>query len=570
MVDRITSELIRSSLLHASEEMGIALRNASYSPNIKERMDHSAAIFDASGRLLAQAEHIPVHLGSLPWGVANILERCRAEDMSLEQGSMVVTNNPYVAGTHLNDITLVRPIYHAGRAVAFAANKAHHADVGGRVPGSVSVDARSLHEEGLVINPTYLVRGDEFERAVMSLITSNSRTPEERSGDLKAQVAANHVGERRVLEIIERYGLQNFVESAELAFSYAEKMMRARLGRLSPGEYSAVDYLEDPGGREIRLKLKVTLGEDSRIIFDYTGTAEQVGNPMNSVFGVTLSGVHYVVRALLGDDVPANHGAFSMLRVRAPEGTIINPTYPRPVAIGNLETIQRNADLIFRALSMALPGRVPAASGGSMNNVMMGGFHRNRTWAFYETIGVGLGARPEMDGLDGIQCNMTNTMNTPIEDIERTLPVIVRRYEFRPDSSGAGRFRGGCGLIRMFEMTSGESTTVTVVADRSSRRPPWGLAGGKDGFPVEVVLHRCNVRKRGVVIPVKSTLILGRGDALEIRTAGGGGFGRAEERGRDKIKQDLSGGLLSRSYVRKYYPWYFKHRRKRDEKLASA
>jgi len=562
VVDQITSDLIRSSLLYASEEMGIALRNSSYSPNIKERMDHSAAIFDSEGRLLAQAEHIPVHLGSLPWGLKNILERCEVENIALEEGSMVVTNNPYIAGTHLNDITVVRPIFHAGRIVAFAANKAHHSDVGGRVPGSISVDARSLHEEGLVINPTYLMRRGEFERQVLSFITSNSRTAEERSGDLKAQVAANHVGERRVLEIIQKYGVENFVESSDLAFAYAERMIRSRLARMRAGEYSAEDFLEDPDGLDIKLKLKITLREGGETLeFDYTGTAAEVENPMNSVFGVTLSGVHYVTRALLGDDVPANHGTFSVMRVRAPQGIILNPTYPHAVAIGNLETSQRNADLIFRVLSKVLPDKVPAASGGSMNNIMMGGFHSGRPWAFYETMGVGLGARPKMDGLDGIQCNMTNTMNTPIEDIERTLPVIVRRYEFRPDSSGAGRFRGGCGLVRMFEMT-GESSVVTVVSDRSSRHPPWGLKGGADGVPVEVVLHEA--RKR-TVIPAKSSVGLRRGDSIEIRTSGGGGFGSPKSREREKIEEDLANGLLSSSYVRRNYPSYYR-RKKRKQK----
>ena len=550
MADVVTSDLIRSSLLYASEEMGIALRNSSYSPNIKERMDHSAAIFDSEGRLLAQAEHIPVHLGSLPWGLRNLLDYARKEKMEFEEGSMIAVNNPYIAGTHLNDITIVRPVFHHRNLVAFVANKAHHADVGGRVPGSISVDARVLQEEGLIIDPTFIMRRDEFENDIISLIVSNSRTPVERTGDLKAQVAANHVGEKRTLEIIEKYGVESFRESSVRSFTYAEKMMQSRLSQMKPGVYSAEDFLEDPRGNDIVLKVRVTVSSEGSLEFDYTGTHEQVENPINSVFGVTISGVHYVVRTLVGEDVPANHGAFSALKVSSPTGTIINPTFPHPVAIGNLETSQRNADLLFRALSKVLPDKVPAASGGSMNNIMMGGIHDGKAWAFYETMGVGLGARPKMDGLDGIQCNMTNTMNTPAEDIERSLPLILRRYEFRRDSSGAGRYRGGNGLIRMFEMT-GESTTVTVVSDRQKHRP-WGLGGALDGASVEVVLHS----KKGSSkekLPCKCTRVLSRGEAIELRTAGGGGFGKPGSRKEAEIDEDLKDELFSKSYVKKYY-----------------
>ena len=535
--------------------MGIALRNSSYSPNIKERMDHSAAIFDPVGKLLSQAEHIPVHLGSLPWGIKNLLDYADVEHMNLEEGAMIVTNNPYIAGTHLNDITVVRPIFHAGQLVAFAANKAHHSDVGGRVPGSISVDAHSLYEEGLVINPSYLMRHNEFDLQLISLIISNSRTPVERTGDLKAQVAANYVGEKKVLEIIEKYGRDSFRESSIRSFEYTEKMMRTRLSQIKKGRYSAEDVLEAPDGSDIKLKVSVIVGDDGTLEFDYTGTADQVENPMNSVFGVTISGVHYVVRTLIGDDVPANYGAFSALKIFAPQGTIINPTFPHPVAIGNLETSQRNADLVFRALSKVLPERVPAASGGSMNNIMMGGIHKGLAWAFYETMGVGLGARPKLDGTDGIQCNMTNTMNTPAEDIERSMPVLLKRYEFRPDSSGAGKFRGGCGLVRMFEMT-GESTTVTIVSDRSWHHP-WGLKGGRDGSCVEVILHeKIGSKTRKKKIPAKATLLLKRGDAIELRTAGGGGFGDPSSRDKLGIEEDLRNELLSEGYVRKNYPAY--------------
>ena len=549
MIDSITSDLIRSSLLYASEEMGIALRNSSYSPNIKERMDHSAAIFDSKGRLLAQAEHIPVHLGSLPWGLRNLLTHCEEKKLDLEEGCMVVTNNPYIAGTHLNDITVVRPIYYSGKLIAFGANKAHHSDVGGRVPGSISVDAHTLYEEGVIVEPSYLMRQDIFDPQVLSFVISNSRTPRERSGDLKAQVAANFAGERRVKEILNKYGRDSFVEAADRGFAYAEKMMAQRLSQMHSGSYTAEDYLEDPSGGDIIMKVRITL-DGGKLEIDYTGTAKQVTNPINAVFGVTLSGVHYVIRTLVGSDVPANDGAFSSIKVFAPPGTILSPIYPYPVAIGNLETSQRNADLLYRALYKVVPNRVPAASGGSMNNVMMGGIHRGKPWAFYETIGVGLGAKSSADGIDGIQCNMTNTMNTPIEDMERSLPVIIDRYEFREDSSGAGEFRGGCGLIRAFEMT-GDSTTVTIVSDRA-RHAPWGLNRGQSGANAQLFLYE-KPGKKGKLLPIKMTRILKPHEVIEIRTAGGGGYGNPGKRVASRMDLDLKNELLSTKYIAKNY-----------------
>lgn len=533
-MDRITSQLVRSALLYASEEMGIALRNASYSPNIKERMDHSAALFDDKGRLLAQAEHIPVHLGSLPWGLANTLAYCRANDIPLEDGSMVVVNNPYVAGTHLNDVTVVQPIYHRGSMVGYAANKAHHSDVGGMVPGSISMAASSLFEEGFIFDPVQLMRRGEFVRETLSTFSSNSRAPRERLGDLRAQAAANLTGSRRMLQVIEKYGLRGFGESAEESFRYSEVMTKGRLAGLRTGTFTATDYLEHPSGTDLELRAKVVIS-GGRISVDYTGTHSQVDCPLNAVFGVTISGVYFVVRTLTGDDIPANHGAFAPIEVTAPDGCLLNPLYPHPVGGGNVETSQRNADLIFKAISKAAPGRCPAACGGSMNNVMMGG----RDWAFYETIGVGLGATRGTDGVDGIQCNMTNTMNTPIEEIERTMPVMVTRYEFREDSAGPGQFRGGNGLIRGFRAL--KTTTFTILAERE-RHPPWGLAGGQDGATMEAVLVRDGRRKK---VPNKATYTLLSGDEFCLYTAGGGGYGNPLRRSREKIAEDLADGLIT-------------------------
>ena len=547
--DSTTTEIIRNTLLYASEEMGIALRNSSYSPNIRERMDHSAAIFNDQGMLLAQAEHIPVHLGSLPLGLRKTLDYCENEGLELEESSMIIVNNPYIAGTHLNDVTVIRPVYHSKRLVAYTANKAHHSDVGGKVPGSISTDAETLFEEGVVIDPRYLIRKNRFVNHAVTALSSNSRTPRERIGDLKAQTAANVTGERRVLELVKKHGRRIFQQACAESLRKTERLARLRLSKIPSGTYEAEDFLEDPDGHDIRLRVTITLSNGSLKV-DYSGTDEQVSNPLNAVFGVTLSGVYYVTRTLIGDDVPANHGAFVPIKVHAPEGTILNPTFPHPVAGGNVETSQRNADLLYRALSKAIPDRVPADSGGSMNNIMMGGRYEGRNWAFYETIGVGLGARSDGDGIDGIQANMTNTMNTPIEEIERSYPLLVRQYEVRPDSSGPGRHRGGSGIIRSYEALI-DNITLTVLADRGRNRPR-GLFGAGPGAQTIVTLYektRGNTRK--ITLPVKTTVVLGKGDIIEINTAGGGGYGIPDKREESRVVEDLKNGIISLPYARR-------------------
>jgi N-methylhydantoinase B len=462
---------------------------------------------------------------------------------------MVVSNDPYITGTHLNDVTVMAPVYYKGEPVAFAVNKAHHSDVGGKVPGSISMEARSLFDEGFVLEPTYLVKRSEILDQTVERLSSASRTPQERRGDIRAQVAANVTGARRVGELISRYGVANFGQAATEAFRHSEAMTARRVSRLAPGAYTASDFLEGPDGVDLELRVKVKVSRTG-VEVDYEGTHREVDYPLNAVFGVTLSGAYFVLRCLLGDDIPANHGAFTVVKVSAPRGCLLNPERPHPVGGGNVETSQRNADVLFRALAGAAPLAVPAASGGSMNNVMMGGKVRGVQWAFYETIGVGLGGRATMDGVDGIQCNMTNTMNTPIEELERSLPIRMTRYEFRPDSSGAGEHRGGSGLVRSYMALAG-GTTFTVLADRERHRP-WGLFGGRPGKGTEVVLTR---GKRLTKISSKSTLILRAGDEVEIRTAGGGGYGLPKRRKASSIRSDVENRLLSQAKARlDYHP----------------
>src|SRR2546427_10688020 len=362
-LDSTTVEIIRNYLVYASEEMGIALRNSAYSPNIRERMDHSAAIFDNQARLLAQAEHIPVHLGSLPWGLVKTLEYCDREGIDLEEFSMIMLNNPYLAGTHLNDVTVIRPIYSSNRLVAYTANKAHHADVGGKVPGSISIDAKSLFEEGVVIDPRYLTRKNRFVSSAVTALSSKSRTSKERMGDLNAQTAANITGERRVLELVKKHGRKMFQQACSESLRKTEQLMRLRLSKIPSGTYQAEDYLEDPDGHDIRLRVAITIST-GRLKVDYAGTDSQVSNPLNQAYGVTLSGEYYFPRKLPPDDVPANHGAFTPITVHAPEGTILNPIFPHPVAGGNVSTSTRKPDLLYRAFSKTIPNKVPSDSSG--------------------------------------------------------------------------------------------------------------------------------------------------------------------------------------------------------------
>ena len=346
-IDPITSEVLKSALLYASEEMGIAVRNSSYSANIKERLDHSCAIFDRHARLIAQAEHIPVHLGSLPWGLRRMLQRLEEDGVSVCAGEMWVANDPYVTGTHLNDVTVVRPIFHRERLAGFAASKAHHTDVGGAVPGSMSPAAADLFAEGLVVPVMRLLERDEPVDATFALFAANSRTPQARGGDLRAQIAGNYTGERRLIELLERYG-DDLVEAAfDRSIDESEIRMRAALRALGDGVFEAADFLEDLEGKPtLRIALRLEL-RDGSVRLDYGGTSEQVPYPVNAVFGVTLSGVHYALRAVTDPTIPMNEGCFRPVEIRVPEGTLLNPRRPAPVAAGNVETSTRNADVIL-------------------------------------------------------------------------------------------------------------------------------------------------------------------------------------------------------------------------------
>ena len=552
MSDKATVELIKRSLIYTAEEMGVALRRSAYSPNIRERVDHSCAVLDSYGRTIGQAEHIPVHLGSLPVGLRNTLQYLEREGVELEEGDVVVVNDPYISGTHLNDITLIQPVFHRGELVAYAANKAHHSDVGGASPASISADADEIHQEGIVIPPTKLVKRGRTSREVLEMITRNVRMPGITLGDLHAQLAANTLGARNIAEIINRYGAETFLEACSEILDQTERMVRLEYENMPEGEYAGEDYLETISAREerpARIAVKVRISPKG-IEMDFSGTEKQVKGPVNTVYGVTVAASMFAVRSMLSQPVEVNDGFYRTVRVYAPEGCMLNARWPAAVSAGNVETSQRVVDAIYRALSQAVPDRIPAAAHGSMTNLMMGGVHprTGERWAFYETIGGGYGGRRGKDGVDGIHVNMTNTLNTPIEVIELYYPVIFDTYSLRPDSMGHGEFRGGCGIERSF--TALAEIDVTIVGERG-RIAPWGLWGGTEASPSEYLVQR----RSGEVIRLssKARARLSPGDRLIIRTAGGGGYGEPRRRSRERVLRDLQYGLISRETAERVY-----------------
>jgi len=475
-VDRTTVEVIRGALVYAAEEMGIALKKSAYSPNIKERMDHSCALFDPKRRLIAQAEHIPVHLGSMAFAVREGLATYKG---TLGPGDMILLNDPYLSGTHLPDLTLIAPIYHVDHLIGYAANKAHHTDVGGKAPGSIAGDSTELYQEGLIIPPVKFVKSGAIDPELSWLIRSNVRTPDVQMGDLRAQIAANYTGIRRVLELTEKYGAYVLHISMGEIMDYSERRMRAAISEMPGGVYEASDYMEDvPGWGLAEIRVRVTV-EEGGISFDYSGTCPQVEAPINAPLGVTIAGIYYTLITVTDSTIPVNDGCFRPVTLIIPEGTMMNPRRPAPVAGGNVETSQRNVDVLMKAFSKIVPGKVTAAGLGTMNNVSVGGIRPDGTpWTFYETIGGGSGGRPNSDGVDGVHVNMTNTMNTPIESIEAYLPMRFLSYSLRPDTGGAGEYRGGCGIERSWMLTAPRAT-LSILAERTKINP-WGLSARQD------------------------------------------------------------------------------------------
>jgi N-methylhydantoinase B len=547
MRDPIELEVFKNLYHSIAEEMGAALRRTSFSPNIKERRDYSCAVFDGHGQVIAMGDHMPVHLGSMPMSVAAAIKQCRFEQRAFESGDVIMLNDPFRGGTHLPDITLVMPVY-VGRAKRhgktssshlapdfYVASRAHHADVGGTYPGSMG-PCREIYQEGLRIPPVRIMRAGKIVHDVLSLLLNNVRTPEEREGDLGAQIAACQTGARRLDEMCSRYGLSRAANAAAGLLDYSEQLMRAFLSSVSPGKYQAEDFLDDDGveSKPVRIVVSVRIAKPQTrkkraavAIIDFTGSDPQARGAVNAVESITYSACFYVFRCLLREDVPATAGLMRPISVVAPPGTVVNARPPAAVAGGNVETSQRIVDVLLHALSKAVPDRIPAAAAGTMNNLTIGGTdsrsldpHARQPFAYYETIAGGMGARPAKNGVSGVHTHMTNSLNTPVEALESAYPLRLRRYSLRPNSGGRGVHTGGDGIVRELEVLT--EAQVTILADRRARGP-YGLAGGNDGASGRTTV----IRKDGSeeLIPGKTSIRLQPGDRIRIETPGGGGWG---------------------------------------------
>jgi N-methylhydantoinase B len=498
-LDPVTLQVMIGALRAACDEMGVVLVRSAHSANIKERRDASTGLFDASGQMVMQAEHIPVHLGAMPAAVAAVLDEDHAE------GDAWILNDPYRGGTHLPDITAVSPVFAGGELVGFAASRAHHADVGGSVPGSMPADSTTLEEEGVVIPPTKLVSGGDLDRDVLDRITGRMRGPRQRVADLRAQLAANRAGERRMAELVERYGIEQLRTAMDATLDYAERRTRAAIEELGGGQRSATDVLE---AREGDLELRVTATvEGSDLELDFTGSADAHEGNLNCPLSVTLSACYFAVRVLADPDVPPCAGAYRPVHVIAPEGSLLNAGPPHAVVAGNVETSSRVADLVLAAFGRAL-------GQGTMNNLTLG----NDDFTYYETIGGGQGACPDADGPSAVHVAMSNTLNTPVEALELEFPLRAVEYALRRGSGGSGEHRGGDGVVREVEALADMS--YSLLTERR-RHPPRGADGGRDGEPGRNLLN-------GEELPPKAAGTLRAGDRLRIETPGGGGHGRTD------------------------------------------
>ena len=544
-IDPVTLEVLRNQLEGVAEEMGQVLIRGAYSPNIKERQDCSTALFDANGRMVAQAEHIPVHLGAMPEAVAAIRERDPVP------GDVFVLNDPFTGGTHLPDVTLVSPIALEGGdddnrddIVGYAVSRAHHADVGGMTPGSMPAGAREIYQEGLRLPPIRLLKAGKRDEALFELLLANVRSPDERRADLRAQIAANERAESRLRELIADHGRDRVDAAFDAVIDYSYDRIVEEIRALPDGTYEAADVLEGDGVTDEDIPIEVTVTVDGEAIdINFAGTAEQVAGNLNAPLAVAKSAVYFVVRCVTDPEIPPNHGCYEPIRIDAPEGSLLNPTPPAAVVGGNVETSQRVTDVVLAAFANAAPDRVPAASQGTMNNLIIGGRERsgdesaatNGAFTYYETIGGGFGGRSEKNGMDGVQVGMTNTLNTPVESLETEYPLRVERYALRPNSGGEGRHRGGLGIERAVRVEA--DATVSLLTERR-RHAPEGVAGGESGATGENLID-------GEPIGAKATLDVSAGTTVTVRTPGGGGHGNRDDRHSEALASDRADGKVT-------------------------
>jgi N-methylhydantoinase B len=549
--DPTTLEIYRALFTSVAEEMGIALRRTAFSPNIKERRDYSCAVFDAKANVIAQGDHMPVHLGSMPMAVAAALK-----EVAIQPGDVVALNDPFAGGTHLPDVTLVAGVFAdaemrrhgdtvtrrrgdtqtghnsprlrvpaSPRPLFFVANRAHHADIGGASPGSMGL-ATDIYGEGIRIPPIRIVRQGVTDQDTMRLLLANVRGNIERRGDFDAQIGSLKTGATRLLEIIDRRGERETLDYASQLINYSARLMRHTISTIPDGTYQAEDVLDDDGvvDSPVSIVVRITIREDKAVV-DFSGSSPQVAGAINAVEAITVSAVSYVFRCLIPGDVPASAGLMHPIEVIAPPGTVVNANPPASVAGGNVETSQRIVDVLFKALAHAMPERIPAASQGTMNNLTIGGidFRSGNEFSYYETVAGGAGARPELDGMSGVHTHMTNSLNTPAEALEYAYPLRVREYRLRKDSGGKGRFCGGDGVIREIETLV--PSRMSLLADRRTHGP-YGLNGGDAGKPGTNVIVR---GKQRISFPAKGSQQLEVGDRVRIETPGGGGWGKRTE-----------------------------------------
>ncbi len=546
--DPITLEVLRNALQSVAEEMGATLTRTALSPNIKDRRDCSTAIYTTGGNLVAQAEHIPLHLGLMPTVVKEVLKTIPLKSMA--PGDAVIINDPYVSGSHLPDVCLISPVFAGNMPLAIVANLAHHVDVGGSVPGSMSTTCTEIFQEGMRIPPVKLSRSGQINRDLLKVLAHNVRTSDEFYGDIQAQLSANQVGVKRLQELARKTGSATLIQYMHEIINYAERRIRRAIAEIPNGTYRFTDYLEGDGiiDEQINITAAVQVENDSLKV-DFTGTCPQVKGPVNATRGVTLACVYFAVKAVADPDLPASEGIARAVDVITPPGTLVNPLYPAPVAHANINTAQRITDVVLGALAQAVPHQVTAAGTGSMSNFTIGGRDwRGNFYSYVETYGGGQGAMSDQDGMDGVHVNMTNTRNTPVEVIEINYPLLVEKYGLVPDSGGPGKYRGGCGIVR--EITVLEDATVSVSTERNTLGP-WGLQGGRPGRT-----SRCYIKLPGgtkQIMPGKFTREVPAGTTVTLETAGGGGFGHPHNRSPDAVRRDVLDGLVSREAAERDY-----------------
>jgi len=568
-IDPITVEVIGNALLATAESMGATLIKSAFSPNIKERRDCSTALFDSCGVTIAQAEHIPLHLGSLIGVVNTILQQYSTEEIM--EGDVFVANDPYVGGgTHLPDVTVISPFFYEGTLTAFAGNIAHHSDIGGRVPGGIAGDSRSIYEEGIRIPPLRIIEKGKLREDVLNFIILNCHIPDQRRLDFQGQFATNQVALRRLTEICDTYGRQVFLSSLEELLHYGERKLRAGVAKVPDGEYSFTDYLDDDGISREKIPIAVTVrvrGENLEV--DFTGSGDQVEGAVNVVESALSATVFYAIKAVIDPGIPPNGGFHRAVKIVAPTGTIVNPS--EPAAVGaRTDTCQHICGAIFGAFSKALPDTIIAGSNDASTSIVLSGINQwreNRRYIYVEALGGGMGARPHKDGLNGVQVHITNTSNLPVESLETEYPLLVERYELIDGSGGAGRFRGGMGIRRSLRLLSREAD-FSSHGDRHTI-PPWGLFGGQEGRPGKFILNPGTAGER--IIPSKtSALKLRENDLFVAETPGGGGYGNPSERDPQLVLRDYLEGRILEKEVEAIYKVVLNPTKKKVDLEATA